>query len=235
MKDFAWMFQKGKRQHEEFRRSFRGRLNAEIYRADPEHERYVEAALGFVIEILGHGYGVRGVTAASPTVAGWIDSIIRGIPNWDFPPIPNAAVTGALLAGCEDWSDVDCGRIDALVDEACVIASRDASDEFVGPKRPSLTVLGLVSWHPDRGTDGVPGFERLATFVREQAAFRRLATVEPEHAGNELVSFSSHFGGVDVPEEQRPEYERNHRHAWDMGVSLELWDELGLLPGPPPK
>jgi hypothetical protein len=102
--------------------------------------------------------------------------------------------------------------------------------------RQSWAVLGLVSWNANRREDEgvrIPGFEPLATFLREQPGYRRLATVQPQHADVSLVSAGSHFGGADLLDEQLADYNRSHGRAWDLGVTLGLWDQLGLLPQAP--
>jgi hypothetical protein len=227
---------KQQRQLEEFRASLRGRLNAALYDADSEHEQYTEASFELLGELLGAAESARGASPLPQRVAGWLEATIRNIKGWQDAPVADVSVKGALLAGCEEWSDLDGGRLQALVDEACSTAAHERPR--VDEDRDSWTVLGLTSWDPDR-TEGegasLPGFESLAAFVRGQAGFRRLASIQEEHAVlSHMRVVDQHFGGVDpVPAEQLPDFRRSQRRAWNLGVTLGLWDALELLPSAP--
>jgi hypothetical protein len=232
-----------KRQLEELetlRRALRGRLNAELYNADSEHEQYAEASYDLLSELLGASESARSPSPESPTVASWLDGgpLVRNIFGWQDAPIAQLGSKGALLAGCEDWRDVDRGRLHALIEEALSASASELARASEHPDgldargRSQFVVIGLQGHDPDRlEREGprIPGFEPLLMFVREQAGFRRLASIQEEHAELTLLRLSEQTG-YEVPDESLPEFRRSQRRAWNLGVTLGLWDVLDLLP-----
>jgi hypothetical protein len=98
--------------------------------------------------------------------------------------------------------------------------------------RAGTAILGLIGNHPDhtKSSQAFPQtFRPLYDYVSTQASHQRLTEAGANSATGTVQAFRSYIS--DDPADT-PEAERCYRLAWQLGLSIWIWQECGFFNNP---
>ncbi len=147
-------------------------------------------------------------------------------------PLEDGVRAAYIASYGETWAELDGERVRVTARECCEVASRGTPETDNGRMRAGTAILGLIGNHPDhtKSSQAFPQtFRPLYDYVSTQASHQRLTEAGANSATGTVQAFRSYIS--DDPADT-PEAERCYRLAWQLGLSIWIWQECGFFNNP---